>query len=147
MNNIPTHLQPVVRSLLKECEEGIKAVLGENIHLSFIMQLREMSEEYIAMLIEERYAVGISDIKSRSRKQHIVDARYAYCYLVRKFCNKTYNAIGNSLNRDHTSVIIAVKKVDCFLSINDDVTCNILMPIIQHLYQINEPVEHEIKIK
>jgi len=51
------------------------------------------------------------DITSMSREQAISDARAIYCKLAREHTNFSFKAIGESIGRNHATVIHAVKNV------------------------------------
>ena len=51
------------------------------------------------------------DITSKSREQAISDARAIYCKLAREHTNFSFKAIGESLNRNHATVIHAINNV------------------------------------
>ena len=51
------------------------------------------------------------DITSKSREQAVTDARAIYFKLAREHTNFSFKAIGQSLNKNHATVIHAVKKV------------------------------------
>ena len=51
------------------------------------------------------------DITSKSREQAVTDARAIYFKLVREHTNFSFKAIGESLNKNHATVIHAVKNV------------------------------------
>lgn len=51
------------------------------------------------------------DVTSKSREQAISDARAIYCKLAREHTNFSFKAIGESIGRNHATVIHAVKNV------------------------------------
>ena len=66
--------------------------------------------------VAEYYNVTEDQIKSRSRKGEFTKARHIAMYLLRnnidEFGNRpTFDSIGLMLNRDHSDVIHAVKKI------------------------------------
>lgn len=57
------------------------------------------------------FGVKISDIKSQRRGRNISWPRQIFCYLARHHTDKTFAQIGNFVNRDHTTVMHAIKRV------------------------------------
>jgi len=50
------------------------------------------------------------EIKSRNREKIIARARQMFCFLAREFTTKSYDSIGKFIERDHASVMYAVRK-------------------------------------
>ena len=71
-------------------------------------------EKLIAIILSI-YSVSFGDIKSKIRNGKISRARAAFCYLARKYFNLSYPIIGSLINKDHSSVIYAVKNFDPFV--------------------------------
>jgi hypothetical protein len=55
------------------------------------------------------------DIKEKTRKQEYSDGRALFCFIVRKKTNFTYQCIGDYLNKDHATVMYAVKVISHYL--------------------------------
>lgn len=53
--------------------------------------------------------VSKSDIKSKVRKQRLVDIRYTYCIIARDETNASLDVIGSLINRDHSTVCHAIR--------------------------------------
>jgi len=86
-------------------------------------------------IIEETgkfFTVSSDDIKGESRIREIVLARQLSMYLIRKLTNLSFLDIGRIFNKDHSTVIISVRKVEAkidkdtdFYSIVRDITSNL----------------------
>lgn len=57
-----------------------------------------------------RFGLATSDVRSGSRKIHILDARHVAIYAAH-LCGATYSAIGRELDQDHTTAINACGRV------------------------------------
>jgi len=74
-----------------------------------------MTQDYIFIQltnrIERATGVTIDQIRSRSKKAHIVAARHALCWYLRMYHGNmfTLEYIGKLINRHHTSVSVAVQ--------------------------------------
>ncbi len=55
------------------------------------------------------------DIKEKTRKQEYSDGRALFCLIVRKKTNFTYQCIGDYLNKNHATVMYAVKNTSNYL--------------------------------
>lgn len=60
-------------------------------------------KENIKKLVEAE--TGIKDISTRSRKQHIVEARIIYSVLCLRHTKNSYHRIAESMNRDHSTIV------------------------------------------
>ena len=62
----------------------------------------------------------MTDLKSKSRKQSMVNARSVAMYLARTYTGKSLIEIAKFFNRtDHTTVIHAVKKIEQQINSDD----------------------------
>jgi chromosomal replication initiator protein len=61
-------------------------------------------------VVAEYYNVPPHEILGKSKKARYTKPRQAFCWLCRLKLEKTYPQIGRFLNRDHTTIIHAVRK-------------------------------------
>lgn len=61
-------------------------------------------------LVEGRHKVSYDDILSKSRKARFVKARRELCFILRTYLHLSYPQIGEIINRDHTTIIHAVRE-------------------------------------
>lgn len=66
-------------------------------------------------IVSDVTGISQSNILGTKRDHDIVVARSIYCYFARRRFNQTYTTIGNSINRNHASVIHLCKLVDDML--------------------------------
>ncbi len=69
----------------------------------------EVTAESIRDLIGRQFRVSIDELCSRSRKRTVTFPRQMAMYLTRKFTNQSLADIGSLYNRDHSTVLHAVK--------------------------------------
>ena len=63
--------------------------------------------------VAKHYALTVSDLSSKSRKQHLVLARQMAIYISHELSSLALSKIGKQFgNRDHTTVIHAIKKIE-----------------------------------
>jgi len=96
---------------LIETINGVKAV----------KYISKESKDIIAM-VERASGVSFSELKSANRQRNVVTARqYAFWRLYQHTYSLGYPLvqIGKMFNRDHSTVIHSIKKIDEGLSVND----------------------------
>jgi len=71
----------------------------------------EITGETIRDLIGCQFRVSVDDLCSRSRKRTIAFPRQVAMYLTRKFTNQSLADIGTIYNRDHSTVLHAIKTI------------------------------------
>ena len=72
-----------------------------------------MSLEEIQRRVCQACNLKLEEIKSPSRKKHIVRARQIAMFLARKHLKKTYKDISLAFDKkDHTTVLNSIKKVE-----------------------------------
>ena len=69
--------------------------------------LRGNELEILLDCVEKVFMVKKDRIKSRTRKMDAVYARHAFCLISRDATNKTLQEIGNTVNRNHTTILYA----------------------------------------
>lgn len=71
----------------------------------------EVTGESIRDLIGSQFRVSIDDLRSRSRKRSVTFPRQMAMYLTRKFTTQSLADIGSMYNRDHSTVLYAIKTI------------------------------------
>lgn len=84
--------------------------------------LREFYEDYC-----DKVEMTLDELYSKSRKREIVEKRMVLMYTLRKSVGMTLHRIANSLNKNHATIIHAVKSIDNFIKV---------YPHIQHYYDV-----------
>ncbi|CAC9543891.1 Chromosomal replication initiator protein DnaA [uncultured Gammaproteobacteria bacterium] len=89
-------------------KEVVEAALGDLIK----PQIKNIDVNDIQKEVSKHYALTISDLTSKSRKQHTVLARQMAIYICHELSSLSLNKIGKQFgNRDHSTVIHAIKKI------------------------------------
>lgn len=74
---------------------------------------REISIEYIQKLVCEYFNIAVDDVKSKTRKREIVQARQIAMYFAKDLTKASLKNIGSHFgNRDHSTVIHACQTVN-----------------------------------
>jgi len=86
-------------TLIREVLEGI---IGRPPELDGIM---------IRNFISSQYKISVNELQSRSRKRHISFPRQIAMYMTRKYTDLSLADIGQIYQRDHSTVLYAIKTV------------------------------------
>lgn len=71
----------------------------------------ELTGVVIRDLITSQFKVSAEELRSRSRKRSIAFPRQVAMYLTRKYTNQSLADIGSLYNRDHSTVLYAIKVI------------------------------------
>lgn len=87
--------------------------LAENA-LKDIIQDKDVSVSADTILdaVSSHFNVKIDEIKSKKRNQPITNARQVYMYLTREILNESLLNIGKTIDRDHSTVIHGIEKIE-----------------------------------
>lgn len=83
-------------------EDVVRALVGGS---------RELTSRAICELVVQQFKVPLADLQSKSRKKCIAFPRQVAMYLSRKHTEETLADIGRVFNRDHSTVMHAIKVV------------------------------------
>ncbi|PID65119.1 MAG: chromosomal replication initiator protein DnaA [Gammaproteobacteria bacterium] len=75
-------------------------------------QRRQVSVENIQKTVASYYGIKVSDLKSKNRKTSIARPRQMAMALAKQLTSLSLPDIGEAFERDHTTVIHAIKKID-----------------------------------
>ncbi len=78
---------------------------------NIIGQHRQMTAEMIRDFIAGQFQVTINELQSKSRKRIVAFPRQVCMYLARKHTELPLSEIGQAVNRDHSTVVHAVRKI------------------------------------
>jgi chromosomal replication initiator protein len=74
---------------------------------------REISIDYIQKLVCEYFTISVEDVKSKTRKREIVQARQIAMFFAKDLTKASLKNIGSHFgNRDHSTVIHACQTVN-----------------------------------
>jgi chromosomal replication initiator protein len=88
----------------------VREVLEGLINLDPVSR-KSLSGEGIRELISSQFRVSIDELISRSRKRNVTFPRQVAMYLTRKYTEESLANIGGLYNRDHSTVLYAIKTV------------------------------------
>ncbi len=95
-------------------------------------QSRQVSIENIQKTVASYYHIKVSDLKSKSRKASLTRPRQIAMSIAKQLTSLSLSDIGEAFERDHSTVINAIKKVEEFKQsdprIREDIT-NLIMTL------------------
>lgn len=87
-----------------------------------ILANKTLEKEAIIMCVCEYFDISEESLKGISRQTKFTFPRFICMYLLKREINTDFRSLGKMFNRDHTTVINAVQKIEDFISINDQKT-------------------------
>lgn len=99
---------------LELAEKALKDIISPD-------QQKEITPEYIISVVAEHYHVTTADLCGNKRSSKIVMPRQIAMYLCRDIIDTSLKTIGKNLgNRDHTTVMHGIEKIEKELQTNDN---------------------------
>ncbi len=74
--------------------------------------LRKITVEAVQKEVEQYYQVSHADLVGKKRTRNIAYARHVAIYLCRQMIDIPYNDIGKRFNRDHSTIMSSVEKIE-----------------------------------
>jgi chromosomal replication initiator protein len=111
-------LEAAIKQLALYCrmhdsEPTIQAVQSS---IAVIGSVQDVSPGSIAAAVARQFRLRVTDLKSSSRKQHLVRARSLAMLLTRRMTSLSMHQIGDFFGgRDHTTVLHAIRKTETLL--------------------------------
>ena len=97
---------------------GLDMALVENVTRDVIRSERSYTPEYIVEKTAAFYSLNPEDILGKGKTKNIAAARQMATYLMRKLTTLTLEEIGTVLNRDHSTILHSIRKIE--ESVNTD---------------------------
>ena len=111
-------LKKIQAYLELERAENLDMDLVENITKEVIRSERSYTPEYIVEKTASFYDLSPEDILGKGKTKNIAAARQMATYLMRKLTTLTLEEIGGVMNRDHTTILHSIRKIED--SVNTD---------------------------
>ena len=83
----------------------------------------------IIITICNHLGITHNQLKSGCRERDYFTSRHLCFYFLRKYTNETLSAIGKLFNKDHTTVIHGIAKINDFLEIRDRQTLRLVFEL------------------
>lgn len=99
--------------LSKTLKEYFDTMLGTNLTSYKVSRQEGFAKvEKIIFATSKVTGVSINDIMSRRRDPKLVQARHIVMFLAHELTTLSYVSIGKAMDRDHTSIMYAIKKLN-----------------------------------
>lgn len=85
--------------------------------------------EYILAAIEMSTDITVVQVKGKTRKRAVSEARHCFCFLAQKYTMLPLEVIGEHINRHHSTVIHSIRTAEALLE--TDQTFAELMNILE----------------
>ncbi len=95
-----------------EVDSSVSMELVERISKDVIRSEKSYAPEYIVEKIAAYYNLTVEDILGKGKTKNIANARQIAIYLMRKLTGLTLAEIGSALNRDHSTVLHSIRKIE-----------------------------------
>ena len=118
LNNMPLDLPNVSRAIDDMFKSEGNALPTPNLIISQVCKFYSMDE---------------SDLRGTQRNRNITEARQIAIYLVRKLTNFSLPDIGREFNRDHATVLHAIRKIERGVSSGDEALKNNIRDITSNI--------------
>lgn len=94
------------------CNEKITLSLAEKSISDIITVTSNIDGTKIVNSAAEKYGIPADDILGKKRTKEIVRARHMAVYVMRKLADMSFNDIGKFFNRDHSTIMSSVEKIE-----------------------------------
>lgn len=140
--HIPQSLKPKIDSFLNECAEHISHVLNSPVRIILTVHTAKISDEEIRHLVCTTFNVEWHEIEAKDRHKEIVAARMCYCYLAKHYLpGITLSKIAGNINKDHTTVINAIRTFTGYIDTRDAIVMDRYLKILDKIKNFHEPKE------
>lgn len=89
----------------------ISLEVAKNVFSSYTLDQETITSSEIQKMVAEAFNVKVPDLKSRNRAEPLVTARQIAMYLIKKYLDQPVTEIGRSFNKDHSTVINALRRI------------------------------------
>lgn len=118
-----------VYEIIENCEIQLRELLGKKVKVwyspdSSVYNMGNVFDATITVCdISRESALG------KRRARNVVTARHLFSWLSRKYTGATLLEIGSYINRDYTTVIHSIQKVNELISVKDEIILNTISAI------------------
>lgn len=120
---------------LDTCKATIREILGTEVLISYkVVQ----PESYAAKIIDSVCQVcniTKEDLRSHKGARRFTDPRHLVCWFLKKRLTLSLKSIGGKINKDHSTVIYGIRKVNGFIFTNDTAFCDAIRQVEEKLKQ------------
>lgn len=100
--------RPDSQKLIPVTYDDVESVLGKSF---FHKNTRRVDIDMVMRAVESYFKVSRAELMSEKRSKNISHPRQVAMYLIRRYTDMSYPEIGDSFNKDHTSVMYADRNI------------------------------------
>jgi chromosomal replication initiation ATPase DnaA len=129
---------PAVRKVIEQCEQQVREMTGNHaVAISFIDDYFVLEFDQIVNIVCKVTKVEMQELQTNSRKTEFVQARQLIAFYARRFTKMNYRSIGQQFgNRDHTTIIASIARINDLIDSGDEGTCNLINKINRKIRQL-----------
>jgi chromosomal replication initiation ATPase DnaA len=128
---VPVHLEHAVATLTKEYTEHLTAVMGRRVILEVQVLEGSFTKEMLDILICNHFDVTMDDIRSISREREVINPRFCYSWIAKKYLLMSNAEVGEILNRDRTTIISQISAMENLVFTKDNIVTQHLNPLLK----------------
>ena len=113
-------MEKSVEEIVTQFKADMKSVLGYDIDVWYNVVEHNIVGDLFVILstVSQCCMVTLEQLRSKTRKRGIVEARQIYCKLAKKRTKYTLEQIGSAINKDHATVLHSVRTCNNLIETN-----------------------------
>lgn len=127
-----------VKEIMAEAEQKIASEIGRPVNLLYKIKVNHMNPQLIIQQVLAVCKVTYSELTGKSQEQRLVVPRHLVIWLTTYYCGLADSEVGQLVNRDRTTVVHAIGKINDSLDVQDQLYMMPLKEIEQRLLQITK---------
>lgn len=97
-----------------------------------------INREFLLEVICEKCDISVNEVFGKSRKKKVVLAREVFAHFARNYVGMKFAEIGDMFGKHHSTVIHWCDVVKDYLSVDDEIVCNIIHQVENRLKDCDE---------
>ena len=113
-------MEKSVEEIVTQFKADMKSVIGYDIDVWYNVVEHNIVGDLFVILsnVSQCCMVTLEQLRSKTRKREIVEARQIYCKLAKKRTKYTLEQIGSAINKDHATVLHSVRTCNNLIETN-----------------------------
>jgi len=138
MYEVPTRIKGAVDSIMAECTQHIQTLLGNHVVPKLIIVSANANTSTIMALVCDEFGITEEELKSSTKKQEVVEARFAFVYLCNLYTEECPDVLMAMVNKTRTTFYHMIDAVERRLFTKDEYFCT-------RFNKINQLIKNENK--
>jgi chromosomal replication initiator protein len=113
-------MEKSVEEIVTQFKADMKQVIGYDIDVWYNVVEHNIVGDLFVILsnVSQCCMITLEQLRSKTRKREIVEARQIYCKLAKKRTKYTLEQIGSAINKDHATVLHSVRTCNNLIETN-----------------------------